>query len=72
MDNTFGVFWSWYQAARQTKVFMYGATVEGARQMRHIWQVMKACPKMRFTHPMVVGAAALGAEVAEMKRWIDG
>lgn len=71
-DNTFGVYWSWDPYAKCTKVFMYGMTGEGTRQMQQLWMRISATPTSRLSSPILVGTAALEAEVSEMKRWIAG
>lgn len=71
-DNTFGIYWAWQPSHRCTKVFMYGMTGEGTRQMQSVWKRLSALPARQWANPLIVGTAALEAEVVEMKRWVAG
>lgn len=69
-DNTFGIYWTWHPRAACTKVFMYGMTGEGVRQMQHAWKSIVTSSLASLSSPLLIGTAALAAEVDEMRRWI--
>lgn len=71
-DDMFGIYWTWQPSSKRTKVFMYGMSGEGTRQMQQVWKRVSASPSRHLSHPLLVGIAALEAEVEEMKRWLAG
>lgn len=69
-DNMFGIYWHWDPTNRCTKALMYGMAGEGTRQMQQVWKRVSSAPDSCLSHPLLVGVAALEAEVTEMKRWV--